>query len=266
MRSAAIWISTLVVGALPASLASAEEDPAPASVVIGTEQRAPSPTSEALTANAALMDRLLTTANEKTRREQKFAAAAGIVGGSTLIGLGAWRLTEVEPQSQFSRGLGVMFMTLGAADLTTGIFVATRVAHETRRLERWEKAREDGITELELARAEGELLSSAESREGKRLLVRWNGLTHALAGVFVLALSPVPNTTRTDRVSAYIVGGLFVGTGFAAFGLSFRPTPSEAAWTEYQANKVSGAGQQLSFRLSPSVSRHGFGLGMSGTF
>ncbi len=266
MRSAPIWITTLAAGALLALPASAQEPSVPTPVVIDTEEPSPEATPEALTANAELMDRLLTTAMEKTLREQKFAAAAGIVGGSTLIGLGAWRLIEVEPQSQFSRGLGVMFMTLGAADLTTGIFAAIRVSHEKRRLDRWEKARAGGITELELARAEGELQSSAESREGERLLVRWNGLTHALAGVLVLALSPVPDTTRTDRVSAYIIGSLFVATGSAAFGLSFRKTPSELAWNEYQANKVLDPGRPLTFRLSPSLSRHGFGLGMSGTF
>ena len=173
---------------------------------------------------------------------------------------------EDQPQNQFTRGLGVMFMTLGAVDLATGIFAATRVPHEKRRLERWEKVREDGITELELARTEGELLSSAETREGERLLVRWNGLTHALAGVLVLAFAPLPNNSQTDRVSAWIIGGLFIGTGMSAFGLSFRPTPSEAAWKEYQANKVSGSGQQVSWRMSPSISRHGFGLGLSGTF
>ena len=268
MRTAPIWLATcaLGAGALPPSIVRAEEEPTPAPVVIGTEQPAPGAPSEALTANTELMDELLTAAMQQTVRQQKFAAAIGIVGGSILLGLGAWRLTEDQPQSQFSRGLGVMFLTLGAVDLTTGIFAATRVPHERRRLDRWERVREDGITELELARAEGELLSSSESREGERLLVRWNGLTHALAGVLVLAFSPVPNTSQTDRVSAWVVGGLFVGTGFAAFGLSFRPTPSEAAWREYQANKVSGAGRPLTFRLSPSVSRHGFGLGMSGTF
>lgn len=268
MRTALIWIATcaLAVSALPPSVVSAQEDPAPAPVVIDTEQPAPSATSKTLIANAKLMDRLLTTASEKTIREQKFAAAAGIVGGSILLGLGAWRLTEKDPQSQFSRGLGVMFTTLGAVDLTTGVYAAIRVPHEERRLERWERARKDGITELELANAEGELLASVEIREGERLLVRWTGFTHALAGVLVLAFSPVPNTSRTDRVSAYVIGSIFVGTGFAAFGLSFRPTPSEAAWTEYQGNKVSGAGHELSFRLSPSISRRGFGLGMSGTF
>ncbi len=266
MGSAPLWITTLAAGALLALPASTQEPSVPTPVVIDTEEPSPEATPEALAANAELLDRLLTTATEKTLREQKFAAAAGIVGGSILLGLGAWRLSENEPESQFSRGLGVMFTTLGAVDLTTGVYAAIRTPHEQRRLERWEKARADGVTELELANAEGELLASAELREGERLLVRWNGFTHALAGVVVLALSPIPNTSRTDRRSAWIIGAIFVGTGFAAFGLSFRPTPSESAWREYQANKVSGAGRSVSFRLSPSVSRHGFGLGMSGTF
>lgn len=259
MRDASVWIVTcaLAAGALPASVAWAQD-------MVPDEE--PSPTPAALSANAHLMDRLLITATEKTIRERKFTAAAGITGGTILLGIGAWRLIEDDPQTEFSRGLGVMFMTLGAFDLTTGIFAATRVPHEKRRLERWEKVRKDGITELELARTEGELLSSAESREGERLLVRWNGLTHALAGVLVLAFAPLPNNSQTDRVSAWIIGGLFIGTGMAAFGLSFRPTPSEAAWKEYQANKVSGSGQQVSWRMSPSISRRGFGLGLSGTF
>ena len=240
--------------------------PPPAAAVIDTEGPAPSPTPAALSANAQLMDRLLITATEETIREQKFGAAAGIVGGTILLGMGGWRLAEDPPQNQFTRGLGVMFMTLGTADLTTGIFAATRISHEKRRLERWQKARKDGITELELARAEGELLSSAETREGERLLIRWNGLTHALAGMVVLGLLQVPNTSGSDKTSGWIIGSIFVATGFAAFGLSFRPTPSEAAWNEYQAKKISISGHQVSFRFSPAASRRGFGLGMSGTF
>ena len=40
-----------------------------------------------------------------------------------------------------------MFMTLGMADLTTGVFAATRIPHEKRRLERWTRARKNGVTE-----------------------------------------------------------------------------------------------------------------------
>ena len=63
----------------------------------------------------------------QTIRERKFVAAAGITGGAILLGLSAWRLLEEPPSTQYSRGLGVMFMTLGMADLTTGVFAAVRV-------------------------------------------------------------------------------------------------------------------------------------------
>ena len=78
----------------------------------------------ALAYNATLLDKILAKSTEETIRTQKFAAAAGITGGMILIGLSAWRLIEADPQSSYTRGLGVMFMTLGMADLTTQSCVA----------------------------------------------------------------------------------------------------------------------------------------------
>jgi hypothetical protein len=121
---------------------------------------------DALAHNAELLDQLLERSTEQTIREAKFGAAAGITGGMILIGLSAWRLIEDDPQSQYSRGLGVMFMTLGMADLTLGVFAATRIPHERHRLDRWQRARKDGITDIELAHFEGELQAAQETREG----------------------------------------------------------------------------------------------------
>jgi hypothetical protein len=204
--------------------------------------------------------------SQKAIREGKFAAAAAISGGAILLSLGTWRLVEDPPESQYTRGLGVMFTTLGAADLTTGIFIARRAPDGKRRLDRWEQAKKEGVTEVELARAESELLTSAEFRETARKLLRWNGLTHALAGVVVLGLTPVPNARRPDTRSGWIIGSIFVATGAAAFGLSFRPTPTEAAWNAYRANQATTDRRQVSWRMSPSISRKSLGLCLSGTF
>lgn len=242
------------------------KSPPPTDAVVDIEKPAASGASSVLSANAELMDRLLITSAQETMRAQKFVGAAGIAGGAILLGLGGWRLAEDPPQTQFTRGLGVMFTTLGAVDFTTGIFVLRRISQEKRRLDRWERAKADGITELELARVEGELLTSSETREGGRMLVRWNGLTHALAGVVVIALTPVPDNSLADRVSGWTIGGIFIASGAVAFGMSFRPTSSEVAWKAYQAGKVTATGRQFSWQMSPSISRHSIGLGLSGAF
>lgn len=225
------------------------------------------PDRDALAHNAALLDELLTRSTEQTIREQKFAAAAGLTGGAILLGLSGWRLIEDPPTNQYTRGLGVMFMTLGMADITTGVFAITRIPHEKRRLDRWERARRDGITAMELAHFEGELQSARDTRQGERLLVRWNGLTHAIGGIVVMALTPIPDSmSGSDRVSGYIIGGVFTFTGMAAFGLSFRKTPSEKAWDDYTAQRARMPGHELSWSLAPAVSRRSFGLSLQGVF
>jgi hypothetical protein len=261
------WPPCLTASAQAPEARNAEQDPTTAddAAVISAEPE--QSLGDPLEYNAELLDELFEQSTAATIRQQKFAAAAGITGGMILLGLSAWRLIEDEPQSSYTRGLGVMFMTLGMVDLTTGVLAATRIPHERRRQQRWERARKAGITEVELAHFEGELQASQETREGERLLVRWNGLTHAIAGALVLAFTPIPSTsTGTDRVSGYIVGGIFVATGMAAFATSFRPTPSERAWQEYNRRKIPMPGHEFSLRVAPAVSRRGAGLSFGGTF
>ena len=276
MRLASSCLSTSVLlgAALVATPASADDpfevaveaEPATAEAEVVAEEPE-TPEREPLAHNADLLDELLLQSTEATIREQKFAAAAGITGGMILVGLGGWRLAESPPYNIYTRGLGVMFMTLGMADLTTGIYAATRISHEQRRLERWKRARHNGITEVELAHFEGELLASQESRQGERLLVRWNGLTHAIAGVLVLAFTPIPDdSSQSDRVSGYIIGGIFVFTGMVAFAASFRDAPSEKAWKQYNNRKMAMPSHELSWRVAPSISRRGAGLSFGATF
>ena len=263
----------VVAAAIPASAqgpaeqaheGAQREDPV-ATEVISEEAGAGS--GDTLAHNARILDELLERSAQETIREQKFAAAAGITGGAIMLGIGAWRLIENDPQSQYSRGLGVMFTSLGMADLTLGIFAATRISHERRRLSRWERAREDGITDIELAHFEGELQASHETRQGERLVVRWGGLTHAIAGLFVLAFTPIPDSmSRTDRVSGYVIGSLFLAAGVGTFAASFRDTPNEKAWQEYNKRKMPMPGHEFSWGIAPSVSRRGAGLSFGGRF
>lgn len=264
-------LSLLCTAAWPAMATAQDEsegseESAEAAANVITEEP-DTPGHDALAYNAEILDELMTRSTEQTIREQKFAGAAGIAGGMIMLGISAWRLFEDTPQSQYSRGLGVMFMTLGMANLTTGIYAVTRIPHEKRRLERWQKARKDGITKVELAHFEGELQAARDLREGERLLIRWDGLTHAIAGVLVLAFTPIPDgPSRTDRAAGYIAGGLFIFVGLGAFAASFRDTPSEKAWSEYNTRKMPMPGHEFSWRLSPSVSREGAGLSFGGRF
>jgi hypothetical protein len=278
MRPTFTWLLILVplsAGA-PATPASAQDPTAdtlettegetPAAAGVITEE--PDALGrDALAYNAEILDELLERSTTQTIREKKFGAAAGITGGMILLGLSAWRLIEDDERDQYSRGLGVMFMSLGMADLTIGIFAATRIPHERRRLDRWERARKDGITDIELAHFEGELQAAHETREGERLLVRWGGLTHALAGILVLAFAPIPDSmSGSDRVSGYVIGGVFFAVGIGTFAASFRDTPTEKAWKEYNTRKMPMPGHEFHWGVAPSISKQGAGISFGGMF
>jgi hypothetical protein len=278
MRPTFTWLLTLglLCGGAPATLASAQdatgepsattESETPVKAEVITEEPEV-PGRDALAFNAELLDELLQRSTERTIREKKFGAAAGITGGMILLGLSAWRLIEDDQRDQYSRGLGVMFMTLGMADLTIGVFAATRIPHEKRRLDRWKRARKDGITDIELAHFEGELQASNETREGERLLVRWGGLTHALAGILVLAFAPIPDSmSGSDRVAGYVIGGVFFAVGMGTFATSFRDTPSENAWKEYNRRKTPMPGHEFHWGVAPSISKQGAGISVGGAF
>ncbi|MEM8606898.1 MAG: hypothetical protein AAGF92_07320 [Myxococcota bacterium] len=217
--------------------------------------------------NVELMDELLRRSTVEMLRGQKIAAITGVTIGTALIGLATWRLVEQNPDNAYSRGIGVGFMVAGAANLTAGVFAATRVVHETRRLRRWDDAIEIGVDADELARFEGELRASSEVRQGERLLLRWTSLTNALAGAVVLALAAVPDgSSNEDRRAGFIAGGIFMGVGLSLFATTFRPLPSENAWSEYGRRRLPSGRGGVRVGVAPSVMRRGGSLSLAGRF
>lgn len=253
----------------PASEASADPEDAD-DTRISAQTPQPSshestPDSDALLYNVELLDELLRESMEETLRGRKIAAITGITFGSALLGLGTWRLVERNPDNAYSRGIGVGFMVAGAANFTAGVFAATRVTHEARRLRRWEDALEVGVDQDELARFEGELRASNEVRQGERLLLRWTSFTNALAGVVVLALAAVPDgSSAEDRRAGYIAGGIFMGVGVSLFATTFRPLPSESAWSEYRRRRRPST--RVTIGVQPAVSRRGASVSLGGVF
>ena len=232
----------------------------------GNEIAGDIPPTGAIGIRASLLDSVFAKAAKGSKRARKITGATGIFGGATLLGLGSWRITEKEADNEFSRGLGVMFITLGTIDLTTGIIALRRYSHEEKRHEKWKKDRKDGTSEIELAKYEGAFEASTYMREAQRNLVRWNGLTHMLAGVLVMALTPIPDLDSRSRRTGYIIGGVFMFTGTLSFAVSFRDTPNEKAWDEYQRGTAKHGGTKPIWQMAPMISRNALGLSVAGNF
>lgn len=229
----------------------------------------PSSASEAMAPtdiHAQLLNAHFQEAAEGSKTARRYAGLAGVIGGTILLGLGGWRLAEDPAENDYTRGLGVMFTTLGMVDLTTGIIAFKREPHEEERARRYQEDLKDGMSAIELARYEGEFQASTRIRESQRMLVRWNGLTHALAGVIVMSFSAIPDMDRKDKRSAYIIGGVFMGAGLVSFGFSFRETPNERAFKSYQKKKQETPGLSQQVSVAPVISRHSLGLGVNGRF
>ena len=98
--------------------------------------------------------------------------------------------------------------------------------------------------------------------------MRWNGLTHAIAGVLVLAFAPIPGRLEPNRPRFWLRRWrrLHRDRAWRLRGLLPAPTPSEKAWQDYNKRKVPMPGHEFSWRLAPAISRRGAGLSFGATF
>jgi hypothetical protein len=71
---------------------------------------------------------------------------------------------------------------------------------------------------------------------------------------------------QADRVSGYVIGGVFLAVGLGTFATSFRDTPSEKAWKEYNTRKMPMPGHEFHWGVAPSISKQGAGISFGGMF
>jgi hypothetical protein len=83
----------------------------------------------------------------------------------------------------------------------------------------------------------------------------------------VFAYTPVPDSlSQADKVSGYVVAGLFFAVGISTFAASFRDTPSEKAWNEYNTRKKPMPGHEFHWGVAPTFSKRGAGVSFGGMF
>ncbi|MEM9729262.1 MAG: hypothetical protein AAF997_11795 [Myxococcota bacterium] len=219
-------------------------------------------------AQEAALAEALQTAAADTKGFRFTTAGISLATGTALLSLGTVRLIQDPANNQIERGVGLMWLGVGAAGITTGLLLLLRKSPEEQTLRRWNERRASGepLSQYELGSFAGELRAAAAFRARERRLVRWTALAGAGAGTLALSLIPaMDNLTNASRRNVFIVGSIFVGVGFLNFGLSFRKSGPEKAWEEYELG-ITSPEPRVQTSLSPIVAEGGAGLALSGTF
>ncbi|MGB5809521.1 MAG: hypothetical protein WBG86_03265, partial [Polyangiales bacterium] len=190
--------------------------------------------SETLDVQAKEFAEILVMLRKERQSARRWEVAFGITSGLVLAGFAGWRLIADPGSNQLSRGLGVLFTGFAALNLARGFTALRRPQIEEELSLRFDQALEDGLTEADVSRFEGELYATARSRWRARRVDRWFGFARAIGGAFVAGILPLTNANRSTRRSGYIVGSLFFSVGMIEFGRSFKVSAAERAWHTYQ--------------------------------
>ncbi|MEZ4287150.1 MAG: hypothetical protein R3A47_03190 [Polyangiales bacterium] len=122
----------------------------------------------------ARVQHLLDTMDDAAKKNKKrwaFAAAQSLVSGTTLAAMGFWRLSEKQPANQFSRGLGVMFLSLAATDLAVSITGFRSADSMTAAINATRDMVTQGIDERDAIHLEGMLHGASVTEHRNRLKI-----------------------------------------------------------------------------------------------
>ena len=216
----------------------------------------------------SFLDEQLREAGTEARAFRWAPATVSTSVGVTAVTLGIVRLVQDPADNQVVRGAGLMWLSIGAVSLTTGLLLFLRKAPEEDVLRRWDRARASGepLSEYELGSFAGELRSAAEFRRRERSLLRWSSLAGASAGVLSLALIPAANNlTSASQRNIIIIGSIFTAVGLLNFSLSFQKTGAELAWEAYEGSTYYRR-RSVQASVAPMAYRQGGGVMLSGRF
>ena len=172
--------------------------------------------------------------SKKARKSRKIGGWSSIISGALVLGVAGWRIAGDTDGNDFLRGLGVMFIGLGTADVGAGVWLLAKESPEERLFGRLAGSGDATLTDVDIARLEGEFSSIATHRRREREVSRWVNLAKLIGGVAILGLTPFADTNKKSRRTGYIVGGVFMLTGGISFGGSFKESSTEKQWRAYR--------------------------------
>lgn len=242
---------------LPTTPAAAQEVAEPPGT---TTEQAPS----ALAGEVEHLETWLKHARDYGKRNRMWGGGMGLAGSGLLLGFGTALFLDNTPKNAFARGVGLLSLSFGGVFLVGSItsFIVESAAEE--RYERWQAARDAGMTEREFSRFEGELRATIKHRDRAHRARRWGNLGLALSGGLILGLTSPANLTGNSKKAAYVTGGVLAGMGVVGFGLSF--IRHKDLWERYESGASPRGKKKASVTATPTLARDGGGLALIGEF
>ena len=172
--------------------------------------------------------------NERAAIGRIASAILAIVMGAASITGAVWAfgLDDVTGRQL----LGATFVGLGAMNMAMGVAFLNITTPQEDRWERWQQARRRGATAVDVAGFEGEFRSEAEMMRFQRVVAGILGLSMAVGGGAIIALTAADRDLADDElIVGYALGGTFLITGALVGLLSLVvKSPIEQDWESYQ--------------------------------
>ena len=213
------------------------------------------------------LDRWLYATRTEGRRNRMVSGSLATLGSALLVAFGTVALLDDSPRTEFSKGFGFVAVAAGGATLVMGATLLAIPSPAEKRYGRWQSVQSQGVTDVELARFEGELRYSLTVRaNGKLRQRRWGSLGLVLGGASLIGLKAASNLSTLAQRLGYGVGGTLAGVGMVGFGLSFMK-PRDL-WERYEVG-LPPRGTELvraTLKITPLLTRRAAGLCVNARF